>query len=254
MLYVICFLLLGVFTNSMFSQVDTIHVVTREESDEFNQFELQLLNSAITILNQKSDTRYVVRYHKLKHFHLMRPYIKSTFTVNDFVVGAAGFTIVENSDFSYSLPYFPVKNSLITLKHRVSDIIEGKELRMGYIDSKYYLPYIEILKKRYRLHLVKNVLGKQEIEAGRIDFYLSDSIGAWLDDELEIIMDVDDKTDFIGFIYLKNSPLKEKLNNVLRYTTKSKRFYAMLKHYFGADFSEYYRKTIRLEYERSGSH
>jgi len=237
-----------------YSQTDTLHTVIRSKSDTtdkmdtFRSFEVAFFENIVRIYNTKFNTNFFIKYYVVDEFSEIRPLIQSRLAEKKFVVGVSGFTIVNHEMFDYSASFFPVKTSLIILKERREALLHKKVLDVGYYTSLYYKEIVKNLHHKFGMQLHRGKTGKSYLKSKELDAYISDSIEAWVDEELDILLDAHEMVDHIGFLYLKNSPLKKMFDPIIKYYTKTKRFYKNLKYYFGDSFPKYYCETLGIPY------
>lgn len=237
--------------NCLLSQrVDTlsVHTVFPIKSDpayKVYRFESELFNKLIQLYNSKHKNKFYIKYQYAKDFNNL---IKSLKT-QTYSCAYGQITIGFLKKVEYSKPYFPVRNSLIRNKSHLLNFNGEKKNLVGLINHKYYKNLYRKLLKNYQVR--DTIINENNYEdllkllkKGFIDCYIGDSIDAWIRDDIEIVIHIDDEVNYLGLLYPKNSELKEKLDDTISYYIKTNSFYSLLKKYFGNEFANYYRHTF----------
>jgi ABC-type amino acid transport substrate-binding protein len=227
-------------------RVNTMYLDHSDPAFKIYSFEHEFFTKLVELYNTRHNNKFIVKYKYFKKFNdLLKSLDNSTYAC---VYGQITIGFIDNVD--YSIPYLPVRNSLIKRKSDTIDLRGKEKILIGFIEHSYYRDLYNRLLKNYNVKdttLLKNNYEKlaKLLENGNIDCYIGDSIDAWVNDKFNIILHVDETTNYLGLLYPKSSKLKKEFDTVIKYYTGTKSFYNLLKKYFGDEFAIYYKQSFQ---------
>jgi len=223
-------------------QQDTITFRINTVAYSFSLFEKELIIDVMNLYKFRTQKDIYVVFKEEKIFQRFFKFPK-----NKHVISVNAITITEERKqfVSFSKPYFPVKQAILTtFKNKNLDLKNG-QIKLCLEDKSLHYKTAQALAKKYKFVLVPTSYDpyyQRDIDQKKYDIFVSDIITSWSEKEPYYVLNADDrllKRSYYAFVYKKNSPLKEEIDNVLLYYLKSPRYNLLVKKYFGKRAVEY---------------
>jgi len=243
---------------NLWGQTDTVEVYHPKILDPVYHFQSELLEHLITLYNRKHTRQFVVKQTEIATIEEINYTLKQLKNKKKLVTGVYGATIMKDSYwsnyFEFSIPFLPVRNAVVSRNDSTLTISKDKPFSLAYMknpktNSHFYVNLANQLEQEgYTFSSIYYETYELLIPALRqktVDFIIADSIEGWMNKDLKVVVNIDKTPQFIGFIYQKGTVLKEELDSVIAYFTKSTTFYLLLKKYFGPEFRDYYIEAMK---------
>ena len=242
---IIFFVFQSFFSMSQDKENIEVDVYVRKTKTKIEDFEGKLLKKIVDLHNKKNKIKISINVIQ-KPFNDIRPFMLKEKNSGRHMFSIAAYTISNLADFEYSAPYFPVRDSFISLKtHKKS----GSSLEScGHIGNKYNLAVINKIPdiKQYKL-IPYNDYNKlyQDLLDGKINLMFWDSYEVFFNNTLKIDRYISKKTRYLGIIFVKDSKIKKILDPTIKYYLRSPNYNKLLKQELGKDVSKYISKTLK---------
>jgi hypothetical protein len=244
-------LLILLFISSFLSQTDTVYI--HQKNTKISDFLTELFVKNVE-LYEKLEKRKVL----LKTVDSSEPIIREMVANKKFrdkIVCTFGLTIGDygHKKYSFSRPVLPVKTAVLTRSTRSitdSTVFDG----FAYVHAEGGNPYYKNLLERMTNsgYTFRNIVIYDDYKylvpallEGKVDYIFGDTIEAWLEQNLRVVVEVDKELYFIGFLYAYESPLKKKFDKIFKYYLNSHAFYKLLTKHFGKEFRHYYKVSMK---------
>jgi ABC-type amino acid transport substrate-binding protein len=231
---------------NLFSQ--SIDVLIRENSDKFVEFEKDMVENVFKLHNERTKSNFKLNFIPSKFADIMEK-LKNPSNINMLGMHAISITEDRKKTYDFSMPY--MVNRLVISKSRinrpvlkVTDSLAIFGLLRGSIYEELMKIRSKKFKQKYKLYESSPSI-YSDLLAGNIHYYLSDYSRLWVYDleaaeEIKLMKD-----DQNALLYVKNSPLKKKLDETLEKFLRSENFYNIVKKHFGQDAVTFFQLGLK---------
>ena len=235
-----------------YSQEKIINVFHSDVETLIGKIERRLIYEIIDLHNKKELIKYKIVYKEIPTFSQLISIIYSKKAKDKERFIAIGQITVNNDrkkKYDFSIPYVPTKEVIITTKNNSSGLSINS--RVGFLLNTIQAKSIQKLSKKIRIkQFAYNEYGKmfEAILQNDIDFCLGDNIDVWNHERLKISKELDEQQgEGFALLYLKNSELKDELDQYISYYLKSTKFKFLIEKLYGKSIRDYFIKNLQLQ-------
>jgi len=241
----LCLLFIG---TCLHAQV--IDFYTAVSSAAIPKLEKQAFTDIVQIYNKKYGTHLTINHQQIKTFRDVFSVVKKASTEYTSVMCSVTITKEREKHVTFSIPYLPVTETIFSY----NDLSEGTDWTtkpIAFLVGTTAEDAMKSLLKTYPKIKPKAYTSFQtlieDVKQGYIKFLISDNVAILSYPKLVPLKDLGSKKGKgYGIVYPLGSSLKEKLDPIIKYYTKSAKFYNLLQQNYGNEIADYFTANVRM--------
>ena len=205
-------------------------------------FEEKVLSDIIDMVNVKEKKSYIIKYHEQKSFKALFDKIdENKFNGNSLSISSITVTDERKVKYDFSPIYLPIRYAILV--HKRNKLLNWKSEKntLGYIPETTDEQFVKQYQKLYNFKIKRFTNSTDRINAlknGDIDFILSEIISTFNDQNFIEIDNFLLEENGYGMMFAKKSKLAFLLKPYIKYYSRSKKYYRLLKKSFGNDIAQ----------------
>ena len=227
----------------------TITALQRTKHTKLNKFEREFLADVVDLYNLKYQASLKLKFKFLPDYKSIFDSLKAP---SDITMAISRITWTEDREkmYDFSIPYMPI-TTIVIGKTGIQYDLKNKHYRVNYkrntVHKKTAIDFSR--KNKFTINeYEENISAISLIDSENI--VISDYTDTWFEDRFKIIQILKESVESnYCIMYPENSSLKIKLDGIIKYYTKSSKFYSLLKQILGNDISSYF-KNLKFHQNR----
>jgi hypothetical protein len=227
---------------------DTVKVYIGDNQTTMGKIETEIIHNVFKLYNQSIEKKIIYKIINLHSFNALFQLLEATKkSEKDYLMAVNQITITNErmKIYDFSIPYTPAKVAFISLNKKSFDLSKYKNV--GVIKNT--LQFFELDKYKIPINKITfNTVNELNIalKEQSIDYALAENVHSWDFKDFHIAHILENQPgEGYGFLYLKDSKLKNELDKFISYYLNSIKFKRLLMNYYDNVIIDYYINALK---------